>query len=656
MNITIKKSRDDNKRKTIWLPMEEDKLEEVCNELGIEMTTEPNSYIESSMDERFLNILTDKNVNIDELNYLMKRFDGFDSREMNRFYAVAFAEEYSSMADLINLSFNMHCYSLINNFSDFNKIGKDLYLTQKMAVSSKELDELDGEAYAMDVIENNQSARVTPYGVLYRNVNQPEQVYDGKHFPPNGWKKSMATVELSINNESEFIYLPCSDIEIEKALMRLGVPYLQDCEINIDNHELPDKVLDMIPKELKSMERIDTLNKVANKFIEMKEDIKYFERLMDYVNPKTIDEVLLLGDLMYEFELFYGIKDAEDYGRYMICDSGHFEYDHNLEDYIDFKRYGQVKMNNEIGAFTDKGYIIYHGYNQKLSKILSENLGMKMSDIKEQKVMRLYIPLTVTTYEIENDYGYRETLNEPLELSNYEIASYIDEILEAIERDSLPEEIHRGLMHYYDYHDSVNAKVAKYEFSVEMVEDELMGVAVLTLNEDLNKNELEKIKDYITGQASSKYALTEILICEECGHPYRRQVWSKYGQKSAVWRCENRLKNRSISSCKHSPTLKEEQVHDAIMKAINSIVGDTGDFIGAFRENVIRIIGSHSTKKIPSEYDEKIDLLQKEMLGLIEENAKLGAVTEYFDDEYKRISEEINQLKKAKLSLIQEKK
>ena len=33
LNVTIKKSRDSYKRKTIWLPMEEDKLEEVCKEL-----------------------------------------------------------------------------------------------------------------------------------------------------------------------------------------------------------------------------------------------------------------------------------------------------------------------------------------------------------------------------------------------------------------------------------------------------------------------------------------------------------------------------------------------------------------------------------------------------------------------------------------------
>ena len=203
---------------------------------------------------------------------------------------------------------------------------------------------------------------------------------------------------------------------------------------------------------------------------------------------------------------------------------------------------------------------------------------------------------------------------------------------------------------YYieDNHEAIIPKELFYKVQEERARRSSINKTVVTRK----NNKMKKTRS----KYSSKYALTEILICEECGHPYRRQVWSKYGQKSAVWRCENRLKNGSKSSCKHSPTLKEEQVHDAIMKAINSVVEDTGDFIGAFRENVIRIIGSHSTKEIPSEYDDKIDLLQKEMLGLIEENAKLGAVTEDFDHDYKRISEEINQLKKAKLRIIQEKK
>jgi len=39
------------------------------------------------------------------------------------------------------------------------------------------------------------------------------------------------------------------------------------------------------------------------------------------------------------------------------------------------------------------------------------------------------------------------------------------------------------------------------------------------------------------------------------------------------------------------------------MNAINSVVENKGDFIGAFRENVIRVIGGYSPKGIPTAYD-----------------------------------------------------
>lgn len=154
---------------------------------------------------------------------------------------------------------------------------------------------------------------------------------------------------------------------------------------------------------------------------------------------------------------------------------------------------------------------------------------------------------------------------------------------------------------------------------------------------------------------NSKFALSDIMVCKECGQPYRRQVWSKYGQKSAVWRCENRLKN-GTKNCKHSPTYKEEILYEAIMIAINSVVENRGEFVGAFRENVIRVIGSYSTKNVPTEYDGQIEKLQAEMLALIEENARQGAVTEDFDERYKGISEQINALKQKKLELAREQK
>lgn len=508
MDITIKNPNVINEKiEIVRFPCDEEKLYEICSRLGIEMPAKANCHIVDSSNKDFIQILQDNLCNIDELNYLMKRMDGFVERERKQFYASALAEKSKMMADLINLSFNTHCYSLVSDFSNLNKVGKDLYLSEKQAVATIELHELDGESFAMEVIKNNSNPTITPYGVLYKNNNEPYQVYDGRHFPPYQWKEKVATVQLTAKGENEFIYLPCSDIEINKALMRLETTYLYDCEVEVDSHNFPDRILNIVSDDVPPLIKIDTLNNLARHFEQMgNQDIKYFEKLMDYVNPQTIDEILALTESMYEFEIYDGIKDAKSYGRYMICESGHFEYDNNLEEYVDFKRYGGEKIANEVGAYSKNGYIVYHGHNQGLSNLLSKNLGMVIPKQKEQQVLKLYMPLKITTYDVENEYGYHETVDEPLELSNYEVTNYLDEIMEAIERNNLPEENQRGLMRYYDDHDSVNAKVSKYVFSVEMIDGELLGVAVLTLNDNLTPQEFEKIKDDITGQASDGWA------------------------------------------------------------------------------------------------------------------------------------------------------
>ena len=488
-------------------PYEENEISNVYNQLELETSIAPNCYIEEVVYDPDMNeVLKGKECNIDELNFLFKRMDSFDVKERKVFFASAFAENPKTIAELINLSFNTHCYSLVSDFNNLETVGKDLYLSEKQAVATRELEELDGGTFAMEIIKNNPNFRITPYGVLYKNINEQEQIYNGKQFPLYHWKETVATIQLTAKGANEFIYLPCSDVEIEKALMRLETPYLHDCEVTIDSHNFSEKILDIVPADTTPLIKIDTLNKLAKYYKGIgNHDIEYFEKLMDYVKPRTVDEIFALADSMYEFELFDGIHSVESYGRYMICDSGHFEYDSNLEEYIDFKRYGQEKMAHEFGAFSEKGYITYHGYNQKLANLLFENLGLVFSEQEEQKILKLYMPLEITTYDIENEYGYKEYANEPQEISNAEATKYLDIILKAIEGDKLPEEEQRGLMRYYDDHDSVNAKVSKYVFTVELIEGELMGVAVLTLNDELTPKELEKIKDIITGQASDGY-------------------------------------------------------------------------------------------------------------------------------------------------------
>ena len=100
------------------------------------------------------------------------------------------------------------------------------------------------------------------------------------------------------------------------------------------------------------------------------------------------------------------------------------------------------------------------------------------------------------------------------------------------------------------------------------------------------------------GKHSGKYALSKITICKECGCEYRRQIWSKYGEKKAVWRCENRLRS-GTRYCKDSPTIEESVLHKAILQAINQVLENKGDFVQTFRKNVVSAL-MHGTED--SEY------------------------------------------------------
>lgn len=121
-----------------------------------------------------------------------------------------------------------------------------------------------------------------------------------------------------------------------------------------------------------------------------------------------------------------------------------------------------------------------------------------------------------------------------------------------------------------------------------------------------------KLKTESKGKHSGKYALSKITICKECGCEYRRQIWSKYGEKKAVWRCENRLRN-GTRYCKESPTIEENVLHRAVLHAINQVLENKGDFVQTFRKNVVTAL-THDTED--SEYAEEKKNLQKAMAEL----------------------------------------
>ena len=87
------------------------------------------------------------------------------------------------------------------------------------------------------------------------------------------------------------------------------------------------------------------------------------------------------------------------------------------------------------------------------------------------------------------------------------------------------------------------------------------------------------------GRYSSKYALTELLVCGECGTPYRRCTWTVRGEKKAVWRCINRL-DFGKKYCHHSPTMDESVLQDAIMAAIMRTAKQSADVLDTLKLHI----------------------------------------------------------------------
>ena len=136
-------------------------------------------------------------VNVEELNYLAKRLDSFDTGEAAQFQAMAHKLELFELKDLINLTFCCQQATVITDFSDLAAVGRDHYMNlHGGSASVDELNKLDGEETARRLIESG-GGTITPYGVVYDNGMKLEQVYDGRFFPCYYYEPNAITVAVT---------------------------------------------------------------------------------------------------------------------------------------------------------------------------------------------------------------------------------------------------------------------------------------------------------------------------------------------------------------------------------------------------------------------------------------------------------------------------
>ena len=143
----------------------------------------------------------------------------------------------------------------------------------------------------------------------------------------------------------------------------------------------------------------------------------------------------------------------------------------------------------------------------------------------------------------------------------------------------------------------------------------------------------------------SRFALTDVLVCAECGSRYKRVTWTASGQKKIVWRCINRL-DYGKKYCKTSPTVDEIKLHSAIMRALNQFnEEDRSTYMALMKATISEALGLNRCSDEIDLLQRKIDALNKKMIELINDSVQSGDDMESREAEFKEISDTIALLK-----------
>ena len=354
---------------TIPLPIprgQYDRCIELLNTLKIGHVSEADCRVDT-LDSAWpvLNRLTGTKVNLDELDYLAKRLDSFAVGEFSQFQAMVEKLDLTSMKDLINLTFCCQQATVITDFTNLEEIGRDHYMnTHGGCASMEELEHLDGTETAILLIEGNEGT-ITRYGVVYDNGMQLSQLYDGKHLPGYHYEADMIMVGLVSRQEPEntknvtWIYLPASKGQIERAIQRSGIVDSKDMCFRMGDSMFPEEVDEALDFRCEDIYELNELAQAVGKLSH--DDCIKLGAAVSIARPECAGQIRHLAENLVLFEFAPGARTPAEYGKYMIQESGHFEYDPNLDEFYDYERYGLQHMGQESGMFTNRGYIAYQG-------------------------------------------------------------------------------------------------------------------------------------------------------------------------------------------------------------------------------------------------------------------------------------------------------
>ena len=353
----------------VAFPIPEDRYDETIydlNDIHIGDTVPQDCLVEnvSAPDCPALVRMTGTMANIDELDWLGKQLESFDRYELLQFNAAAERFGLSSVGEMMDLSFCSREVTVITDFNDLENVGRRHYLTLLITGTPEEQGPLVGTETAQRLIAG-QPGYVTRYGVVYDNGMKLEQAYDRKHLPPI-WMAENCILELKIRatgeddpKKQEWVQLPASQIKLERAMLRAGIPSCGEMQMLFSGSRFPDAVDCALDFEHESLFELNRLCHACSNFKE--QDFVKLGAVCQMAKPTCAANIRQLAENLDQFDFAPNVHTPEELGKYMIQQSGHYEYDENLEDFYNYGDYGVKRILQDDGVFVDRGYVSYHG-------------------------------------------------------------------------------------------------------------------------------------------------------------------------------------------------------------------------------------------------------------------------------------------------------
>lgn len=369
-----------NSQTDLRFPCTEKEMGAALERIHAEDVTPLELYVSEVIFPEELGCLQDRFVNLDEVNFLGKRMDSFFGDEEYQFYEAMKAEGFDTLPDLINLSFNLNRYPLVRDISDMGKIGREYLLTVKGCLPADDEDDPKYAEFGRKLIQSGKGV-FTEHGLLFVNENTPfQKLYDGQVFPPYVYDSDVLCIaRAEYNGKSEYLYLPCEEKAIDKALARLGTA-LENAKITLEDFSVNNPKWFERFKQIAADEGVYELNGLANAINSADTDLKKLWLVAEYAEVEEAGQLARLAENIGCFKVIEDVSDYEDVGRYIVDNNDCYALHPELEDYFDFNGFGKHIAEEYGGKFVG-GNFIYNDTDTSLLDILYQDKPMTMGEI-----------------------------------------------------------------------------------------------------------------------------------------------------------------------------------------------------------------------------------------------------------------------------------